>query len=587
MSILNRTFHPDEANQAFTTGRLLETGTYCYNPQDHHGPTLYYAAATLQKAAGHHSTATLDPTLLRCTPLLFAVLALVFGALAIRKITGRIGHGLLFALLLGTSPLFVFFATDFIQEMLLAAFTMMMFWSAVGYWHSAQPLTTNHQPLTTKKIKPGTWAILFGIAAGLAFATKETAILTFAAAAIAFLVSNLLFKVSSSTPQPETRNQKPETPNSKLQTLNSKQETLNSKLETLNSKLFHFILALAGFTLTSLLLYSSFASNWQGVYNAFIAAPLSYLHRAAGSTVSQGAAAHVHPWWQYLYWMFGDEHGFLLFFILCGIGGGCLARFVWLTIRPEARTLIRAPLQRTFLFMFAYSLILLALYSLIPYKTPWCALQITIGLLLAAFFGFSVTTNTFTAANSLGLPPGWPVSWKAVCDWWTNHPLLLKTIGAMPMFLVSALLLYGNIYDLILINRDPDSTDLPYNYASASPQVQDLASLIIEKITKPQPPTTDHQPLTTNHQPLTTNFAAVALPPEDTWPLPFYLRSIKDNVGYWTQFGELEALAGLGRKPTVVVVPAEEGHLVQPLFPHLKNTKRFEMRPRVRVRAFW
>ena len=82
-------------------------------------------------------------------------------------------------------------------------------------------------------------------------------------------------------------------------------------------------------------------------------------------------------------------------------------------------------------------------------------------------------------------------------------------------------------------------------------------------------------------------FAAVALPPDDTWPLPFYLRTVKDKVGYWTQFGELEALAGLGRKPIVVVVPAEEGHLVQPLFPHLKNTKRFEMRPRVRVRAFW
>ena len=52
-------------------------------------------------------------------------------------------------------------------------------------------------------------------------------------------------------------------------------------------------------------------------------------------------------------------------------------------------------------------------------------------------------------------------------------------------------------------------------------------------------------------------------------------------------FAELEALAGLGRKPAVVVVPAEEGHLVQPLFPHLTRTKRFEMRPRVRVRAFW
>ena len=77
------------------------------------------------------------------------------------------------------------------------------------------------------------------------------------------------------------------------------------------------------------------------------------------------------------------------------------------------------------------------------------------------------------------------------------------------------------------------------------------------------------------------------MPPEDTWPLPFYLRTAGDKIGYWNSFGELEALTGLGTKPSVVVVPAEEGHLVQPLFPHLKNTKRFEMRPHVRDRAFW
>ena len=580
MSILNRTFHPDEANQAFTTGRLLETGTYSYNPQDHHGPTLYYAAATLQKAAGHHSTATLDPTLLRCTPLLFAVLALVFGALAVRKITGRIGHGLLFALLLGTSPLFVFFATDFIQEMLLAAFTMMMLWSAVGYFHSRQSAnpqlsTTNYQLPT--KIKPGTWALLFGIAAGLAFATKETAILTFAAAAIAFLISSLLFKVSTSTltPRPETRNQKPETPNSKLQ-------TLNSKLGTPNSKLSHFILALAGFTLTSLLLYSSFASNWQGVYNAFIAAPLSYIHRAAGSAVSQGAAAHVHPWWQYLEWLFlGKAHVSQLH-----LGGtapnmaagviplfGCVLPLLFRRIRQK----ISRSLKRTGAFLTLYTILLLAFYSAIPYKTPWCALQIHIGYLAASFIGFlvfgellSLFQNWLKGVDPSAFSRGW-------------RPLSAKTLSTITATVaVTTVIVAEYTPQLIRLNRDPDSKDIPYNYASASPQVQDLASLIIDKITAAQGlPTTNYQLPTTNC------FVAVALPPEDTWPLPFYLRSIQDKVGYWTQFGELEALAGLGRKPTVVVVPAEEGHLVQPLFPHLKNTKRFEMRPRVRVRAFW
>ena len=46
-------------------------------------------------------------------------------------------------------------------------------------------------------------------------------------------------------------------------------------------------------------------------------------------------------------------------------------------------------------------------------------------------------------------------------------------------------------------------------------------------------------------------------------------------------------LAAGGSKPTVVIVPMTEGHLVQPLFPHLKHTKRFYMRPGVRVRVFW
>ena len=63
--LFDRTLHPDEANQAFTTGRLLETGTYTYQPQDHHGPTLYYAAAAMQRAAGRGDTASLDETILR------------------------------------------------------------------------------------------------------------------------------------------------------------------------------------------------------------------------------------------------------------------------------------------------------------------------------------------------------------------------------------------------------------------------------------------------------------------------------------------------------------------------------------------
>ena len=242
--LTDRTFHPDEANQAFTTGKLLETGAYAYQPQDHHGPTLYYAGAALQKVAGHDSTASIDGSLLRCTPLLFAVLALVFGALAVRRAlagTRRAAVIAIFALItfLATAPAFVFFSTSYIQEMLLACFLLMAFWAAFkrnGFF--------------------------FGLATGLAFATKETSLISFAAAAVAFVTvkGRDAFKLPSKT--------------------------------------IHPVVAAATFATVSAALYSSFCSNWQGVWDAIVAMPLSYFHRAAGAAASAGAADHVHPWYQ-------------------------------------------------------------------------------------------------------------------------------------------------------------------------------------------------------------------------------------------------------------------------------------------------
>ena len=165
----NRTFHPDEANQAFTTGRLLETGHYAYKPTDHHGPTLYYAAAPIQKAFGHGDTASLDGDLLRCTPLIFAVLAVVLAFLAVRKATKSALSATFATVLLAAAPIFMFYATDFIQEMLLASFSVGMLWAAVGYTHSL-----GHQPSAEKRrFKPGTWALFFGISAGLAFRRRR------------------------------------------------------------------------------------------------------------------------------------------------------------------------------------------------------------------------------------------------------------------------------------------------------------------------------------------------------------------------------------------------------------------------------
>ena len=559
--ILDRTFHPDEANQAFTTGRLLDTGVYVYNPQDHHGPTLYYAAATLQRATGHNSTATLDGTILRCTPIIFSVLALLFGFFAVRKLTGRIWHGILFALLLGTSPIFVFFSTDFIQEMLLASFTVMMLWAGIGYLRLGG------------KLKSGSWALLFGITAGLAFATKETSVLTFAASTIAALPFAILH------------------------------------LREVKARTRDAAFAFAGFALTAMLFYSSFGENWQGIYNAFVAAPFSYLHRAIGSAASQGAADHIHPWWQYLEWLFFGKititHNSAGLYISGTYTNVCAGTYVLLCCAiplmfRRVRQIITPAIIRPFTFLLLYTSILLVLYSAIPYKTPWCTLQIHLGYLATCFLGILIF-GELIVGFSQWLERKYPNAHS--CGW---APKRTQIVFVATSVSIASIILTEYVPQLIRINRDPDSKDIPYNYASASPQVKDLASLIIEKFDgltagqfsssdTNQPPATNSQLKTPDSNLQTLNskletqnlFAAIVLPPEDTWPLPFYLRSINDRVGYWTSFGELEALAGLGQKPNVAVVPAEEGHLVQPLFPHLKNTKRFEMRPHVRVRAFW
>lgn len=519
--LFDRTFHPDEANQAFTVGKLLETGSYAYQPTDHHGPTLYYAAAPLQKAFGHTDTAGLDGTVLRGTPFVFAVLGLILGALAVKRITKSAGAALGFILLLGTAPIYVFFATDFIQEALLACFLLGMYWTGAGYLNLGA------------KFKRGTWALFFGVFAGLAFATKETSVLSFAAAFLAglpFLVRH--FKTTRSFP------------------------------------FQHSWMCVAGFLLTAVVLFSSFCANWTGVVNAFVLAPLAYLGRGVGdAAASVGANWHVHPWWQYASWLFAGRlfselDLFVVAFVACPLFLGVL-RFAYLRadakrahfvqFKPEKAKPSIYPSLGPWLFATLYTLILFGLYSLIPYKTPWCALQFLPGAVLTVVLGL----------HAIAVRMGGRVV-----------PVLiaLGVVGGVIAFRLPA---------LEKMNRDPDSKDIPFNYANASPEVRDLAACVANAMMKETPAV---GPLA---EAPAEKFIAVALPPSDVWPFPWYNRPFEGRTGYWTSFDDLVTLQKSGAKPTVVIVPMTEGHLVQPLFPHLKNTKRFYMRPNVRVRVFW
>ena len=333
-------------------------------------------------------------------------------------------------------------------------------------------------------------------------------------------------------------------------------------LEKIRARSRDGVLAVLGFLIITAILYSDFGRDFHGMYNAFIAAPLSYLGRAAGdASASTGANWHVHPWWQYFLWLFSG-HLVLANFICLGLSFGIFSM-------PFGRAR-----RGTFLFTTTYAFLVLALYSAIPYKTPWCALQILVPLLLASFLGcinFCAVLRSIALKKNTAIPP------KAI-----------HVLSYAPLLYLAGHLLYGNCSILTQIWRDPDSTDIPCNYAAASPEVKELAATVASAMAS----ATSHESQTTNNAP---PFIAVALPAADTWPFPWYNRPFERQTGYWQTFDGLKGLAEAGIKPTVVIVPMEEGHLVQPLFPHLKHTKRFYMRPRiperqvrgVRVRVFW
>ncbi|MGZ4886389.1 MAG: hypothetical protein ACXVJK_01550, partial [Candidatus Aminicenantales bacterium] len=66
-----RPMHHDEANQALKFGDLLERGEYRYDPNDHHGPSLYYLTLPLARVLAGRSLAATSETMLRIVPALF------------------------------------------------------------------------------------------------------------------------------------------------------------------------------------------------------------------------------------------------------------------------------------------------------------------------------------------------------------------------------------------------------------------------------------------------------------------------------------------------------------------------------------
>jgi uncharacterized protein (TIGR03663 family) len=338
--LAERPLHHDEANQAYRFGMLLEDGTYEYDADDHHGPTLYYLTLPIDKLTGVTSFAESSEITYRALPVLFGML-LICCMLLLRSGIGPVAV-LAAALFTAISPAMAYYSRFYIQEMLLVVFTLLAI--ATG-WLS---------------IKSGSrrWAMVCGIAAGLMFATKETAVLSFAALVGASLLCALMAHVS-------------------------------------HFPIKNIVLALLCAAVVSFLLFSSFFTNLDGPLESIMAFK-GYVARGTGVDTE-----HIQPWNYYLRmltvyrfsggprWSEGLVFGLGLL--------GCVS--ILLKKLPKQ---IDLGLARYIMF---YTLLLTAAYSLLSYKTPWCILSFLLGWIILAGIGvaslLNCCSNTITIRSAV------------------------------------------------------------------------------------------------------------------------------------------------------------------------------------------
>ncbi len=487
-----RPMHHDEANQASKFGDLLETGVYRYDPIDHHGPSLYYLTLPFARAAGQTTYASLTETTLRLVPVLFgtAVLAafLLFAG-------GLSREGIFFAALFtALSPIMTYYSRFYIQETLLVFFLAALIGAGWRYF----------------KTRSAWWAAAAGLAAGLMYATKETSLILFAAIAAALALERLVRSAMTNPAHPADAAAARMAPIPPFQSV------------------FHAVLFLAvGFGVAALL-YTSFFANPRGLTDS-VRAFGTYFGRAANPGV------HAEPWYFYIrmlaYSRFG--HGPLwseAFVLALAIAGGIAG------LGSDGGKDGQPRFVRSVLF---FTVISAAVFSAIPYKTPWNAMPFYLGVLILAGNG-------------------------AALLWRAGRFLIVKAV-------VLAVLIPGfanlALQDYRANFKDYANPENPYVYAQTSSDFLGLVKTV-EGAAAASPEKKD-------------TLIKVLATPEETWPLPWYLRRFT-RVGYWTD----AASAGVLSEAPIVIAGAGASESAGPALGDRYQACFFGLRPEVVLCAY-
>ena len=322
--------HNDEANQAIKFGELLEQGVYTYDAYDHHGPTLYYLTLPIAWLRGQATLAATDEWTLRGLPVAFGAATILLLPLLSRG-TGRTAVASA-AVLMAVSPGMVFYSRMYIQESMFACFAL-AFAIALG-----RAVTEGGRR----------WPALAGVSAGLAIATKETSVIVIPAALAAGAVA--WWSLGPARPAGDA--------------LATRQRRTA------------VVIGLATCAAVAVLFYSSFLTRPGDILGPLRAAP-TYLERGVDP------ADHVHPWHYYLGILAWSSSGGLTWTEALVLGLAAVgAVTAWR--RPNPTAPLAAFWGR---FLTGNAALSLALFSAIPYKTPWNLLPFLAATIVAAGIG--------------------------------------------------------------------------------------------------------------------------------------------------------------------------------------------------------
>jgi uncharacterized protein (TIGR03663 family) len=345
-SLASRPMHSDEAVHADKFGTLLEGGGYAYDPAEYHGPTLYYLTLIAARLQGARRYAEIDEVTLRSVTASIGIVLVAAHAFARASLGGPAAA--VAALLAALSPAMVFYSRYYIHETPLVLFSFGVLLALGRYLKRPCPVS----------------AALVGACVGLMLATKETAPLALGATLLALGLTGLTERL--------------------------RRGARSGGRTVVRSR--DLLLGLLAALLVSSMLFSSFFGHAQGLADCLRAYGL-YLERA------RAPSWHVHPWHYYLgllihfpsrgtpFW----TEGIVLVLAAAGGVAGWSARGV-----PGAD-------PKALRFLGFYCLAMIAAYSAIPYKTPWCLLGFLHGLILLAGAGAVFLVRAFRRRGARAL----------------------------------------------------------------------------------------------------------------------------------------------------------------------------------------